>query len=145
MLATSAKLRVVMGVDLAMSAADFAFPVHQDVARALQSPEVQGVVLCTPHTQHAEQIVRAAEAGKHVFCEKPLSLSRADVVRAVDACNRNGVTLAVGHEKHFEPPILELMRLTRTGALGTPLQIEANFSQDKFLALPRDNWRLSGS
>jgi predicted dehydrogenase len=55
-----------------------------------------------------------------------------------------GVTLAVGHEKRFEPPILEVFRLLREGTLGTPLQVEANFSQDKFLALSPDNWRLSG-
>jgi predicted dehydrogenase len=53
------------------------------------------------------------------------------------------VALAVGHEKRFEPPIQELMRLVKSGELGTPLQIEANFSQDKFLSLPADNWRLS--
>ena len=51
--------------------------------------------------------------------------------------------LAVGHEKRFEPPIQELMRLVKAGELGTPLQIEANFVQDKFLSLPPDNWRLS--
>jgi predicted dehydrogenase len=144
LLQASAKLRVVMGVDPAVDGGGFAFPVHQDFEQALQAPEVQGVVLCTPHTQHAVQIVRAADAGKHVFCEKPLSLSRADVLRAVEACNRNKVALAVGHEKRFEPPIQELTRLAASGALGTLLQVEANFSQDKFLALPADNWRLSG-
>ena len=51
--------------------------------------------------------------------------------------------LAVGHEKRFEPPIQELMRMAKSGELGTPLQIEANFMQDKFLSLPPDNWRLS--
>jgi predicted dehydrogenase len=109
----------------------------------LQDKEVQGVVLCTPHTLHTDQIVRAANAGKHVFCEKPLSLSRADVLRAVAACNASKVSLAVGHEKRFEPPIQELMRMVKAGELGTPLQIEANFVQDKFLSLPPDNWRLS--
>jgi predicted dehydrogenase len=104
---------------------------------------VQGVVLCTPHTLHTDQIVKAANAKKHVFCEKPLSLSRADVLRAVSSCNANAVSLAVGHEKRFEPPIQELMRLVHSGELGIPLQIEANFVQDKFLALPPDNWRLS--
>jgi predicted dehydrogenase len=49
----------------------------------------------------------------------------------------------VGHEKRFEPPIQELMRMVKAGELGTPLQIEANFVQDKFLSLPPDNWRLS--
>src|SRR6185295_13571136 len=85
----------------------------------------------------------AANAGKHVFCEKPLSLSRSDVLRAIDAVNKNHVVLAVGHEKRFEPPIQEAMRLVKSGELGTPLQIEANFVQDKFLSLPADNWRLS--
>src|SRR5207248_11372141 len=61
----------------------------------------------------------------------------------VKACNDNGVVLAVGHEKRFEPPIQELMRMVKAGELGTPLQIEANFVQDKFLSLPPDNWRLS--
>ena len=79
-----------------------------------------------------------------MFCEKPLSLSRAAVLRAVKECNRNGVKLAVGHEKRFEPPILEVFRMAQAGELGTLLQIEANFSQDKFLSLPADNWRLSG-
>jgi predicted dehydrogenase len=92
---------------------------------------------------HTDQIVRAANAKKHVFCEKPLSLSRQDVLRAVGACNQNGVKLAVGHEKRFEPPIQEAMRLVKSGEIGTPLQIEANFVQDKFLSLPADNWRLS--
>lgn len=110
---------------------------------ALRDPEVQGVILCTPHSQHAEQVVRAAEAGKHVFCEKPLSLSLADARRAVQACNRHGVALAVGHEKRFEPPIREVFRMARDGELGTLLQIEANFSQDKFLAMAPDNWRTS--
>jgi len=78
-----------------------------------------------------------------VFCEKPLSLSRIDVERAVRACNDHRVVLAVGHEKRFEPPIRELFRMAKMGELGTLLQVEANFSQNKFLALPKDNWRLS--
>ncbi len=110
----------------------------------LRDPTIQGVVLCTPHTLHADQIVAAANAGKHVFCEKPLSMTRADVLRAIQAVNDNKVALAVGHEKRFEPPIIEAMRIVQSGELGIPLQIEANFSQDKFLSLAADNWRLSG-
>ena len=115
-----------------------------DFARALANPQVQAVVLCTPHSQHCEQIVAAAAAGKHVFCEKPLSMSRAEVLRAVAAVRAANRVLAVGHERRFEPPIVEAMRLLHSGVLGTPLQVEANFSQDKFLALAPDNWRLSG-
>ena len=143
----SAKLKVVKAVDPAPAAAEFA--KSQGIAHgasfeeALKDTQVQGVVLCTPHTQHCAQIVGAAGAGKHVFCEKPLSLSRSDVLRAVKACNDNQVVLAVGHEKRFEPPVQELMRVARAGELGTLLQVEANFSQDKFLSLTPDNWRMS--
>ena len=118
--------------------------VVTELDAVLRDRSIQGVVLCTPHTQHTEQIVKVANAGKHVFCEKPLSMTRADVLRAIEAVNRNKVALAVGHERRFEPPIIELMRVVKSGELGIPLQVEANFSQDKFLSLAADNWRLSG-
>ncbi|HEV3008280.1 MAG TPA: Gfo/Idh/MocA family oxidoreductase, partial [Burkholderiales bacterium] len=147
LLKTSAKLKVVTAVDPAPAGADFAksqgLPYRASLDEALKDPAVQGVVLCTPHTQHTEQIIAAASAEKHVFCEKPLSLSRSDVLRAVKACNDNKVALAVGHEKRFEPPVQELVRAAKAGELGTLLQIEANFSQDKFLSLTPDNWRMS--
>ena len=145
----SAKLRVVRVVDV--DPRGQAFADERGVAfvssfdAVLADPAVHGVVLCTPHSLHTEQIVAAARAGKHVFCEKPLSMTRADVLRAMAAVDAAGVALAVGHEKRFEPPILALMQLVESGALGTPLQVEANFSQDKFLALAPDNWRLSGT
>ena len=148
LLKTSSKLEVVRLVDPDPAAESFGsrekLPFSRELEDALKDKSVEAVVLCTPHTLHAGQIVAAAGAGKHVFCEKPLSLSRSDVLRAVKACNDNKVVLAVGHEKRFEPPIQELMRLVGAGELGTPLQIEANFSQDKFLSLAADNWRLSG-
>ena len=143
----NARLKLVKGVDPAPAGA--AFAAEQGIAygtsfqEVLEDPGVQGVIVCTPHTQHTEQIVAAASAKKHVFCEKPLSMSRVDVLRAVKACNDNQVALAVGHEKRFEPPVQELVRLAKAGELGTLLQIEANFSQDKFLSLTPDNWRLS--
>jgi predicted dehydrogenase len=144
----SDQLRVVRVADVNAQAEAFArerdLPFSSSFEEVLADPQVQGVVLCTPHTQHTDQIVAAAAAGKHVFCEKPPSMTRADVLRAVAAVERAGVVLAVGHEKRFEPPILEIMRLVKDGTLGTPLQVEANFSQDKFLALTSDNWRLSG-
>jgi predicted dehydrogenase len=145
----NAKLRLLKGVDPAPAAAKFAseqgIGYETSFDQVLKDPAVRGVILCTPHTQHTGQIVAAASAKKHVFCEKPLSMSRADVLRAVKACNDNHVALAVGHEKRFEPPVQELARLARAGELGTLLQIEANFSQDKFLSLTPDNWRLSAA
>jgi len=141
-------LRVVMGVDSAPDA-PAAFAREQGIEfrprleDALADPRIEAVILCTPHTQHCAQIIAAARARKHVFCEKPLCLTRAEVLEAVRICDAQGVALAVGHEKRFEPPIQELFGALRDGALGTPLQVEANFSQDKFLALDPSNWRLS--
>jgi predicted dehydrogenase len=144
---SSSRLEVVRVVDPDPKAAEFAsqqkIKLEGSYDKVLKDPEVEAVVLCTPHTLHTEQIVKAAQAKKHVFCEKPLSLTRENVLKGVRACNDNGVALAVGHEKRFEPPIQELMRLVKSGELGTPLQVEANFVQDKFLSLPADNWRLS--
>ena len=114
-------------------------------AAVLADPGIEAVILCTPHSLHAEQVVAAAAAGKHVFCEKPLCLTRADAAAALSACDHAGVVLGIGHERRFEPPILALRELIDAGTLGTILQVEANFSQDKFLALPADNWRLSGA
>jgi predicted dehydrogenase len=143
---TSAKLRVACVVDpdpkAALFAAEQGVPL-KGFEEALNDPAVQGVVLCTPHTLHTQQIIAAANAKKHVFCEKPLAMSRDEILRSVESCNRNRVVLAVGHEKRFEPPVQEVMRMAKAGELGTLLQIEANFVQDKFLSLSADNWRLS--
>jgi predicted dehydrogenase len=146
----SAKLEVVKAMKRDPSTeAEFArahkFEIVADYAQVLRDPNVQAVLLCTPHSAHAEQIVAAAQAGKHVFCEKPLCLTAADARRAIAAMDKNGVTIGVGHERRFEPPVLDLLRTIRSGELGTPLQIEANFSQDKFLSLPVDNWRLTAA
>lgn len=144
----SGALRITRGFDPAPEAAAFAADAGLTLAGSfeeiLRDPAVKAVILCTPHTQHAAQVVAAAGAGKHVFCEKPLCLTRADAAAAIGACARAGVQLGVGHERRFEPPVLELRRMVDAGELGTLLQIEANFSQDKFLSMSPDNWRLSG-
>lgn len=144
----NSKLRLVKAVDVNAEtgqafAASHGIAFESSLEKILADPAVEGMILCTPHTQHAEQIEACAGAGKHVFCEKPLCMSRAEVLRAVAAVNHHGVTLAVGHERRFEPPIIEAMRLLHSGVLGTALQVEANFSQDKFLTLTPDNWRMS--
>lgn len=145
----SARLRVVHAVEPDARAAGFArergIACSEELDGALADPRVRGVVLCTPHSQHAAQVVRAAQAERHVFCEKPLALTRSDAVRALAAVEMASVVLGVGHERRFEPGILELRRLLDAGEIGRPLQVEANFSQDKFLGMPADNWRLAAA
>ncbi len=113
-----------------------------DYADALSDPEVEAVVLATPHSLHGEQIEAAVTAGKHIFCEKPLALTKAGAEKAVALCRDAGLVLGMGHERRWEPPVAELLARADSGELGRIHQIEANFSHDKFLALDRDNWRL---
>jgi predicted dehydrogenase len=110
---------------------------------ALAHPGVEAVVLATPHSLHAEQIERAVAAGKHIFCEKPLAMTKAGAEKAVNACKARGLVLGMGHERRFEPPVAAMLTAARNGELGRILQIEANFSHDKFLSLSADNWRLN--
>src|SRR4051794_3196581 len=70
-----------------------------DYAELLADPSIGMVVLATPNSQHPEQIIVAAKAGKAVMCEKPLALTRADAERAVHACKNAGVLLGVGQDK----------------------------------------------
>lgn len=111
-------------------------------ADALADPAVEAVVLATPHALHGSQIEAAVAAGKHVFCEKPLALTKAGAEKAVRLCREAGLVLGMGHERRWEPPIADLLAKADAGELGRIHQIEANFSHDKFLALDRDNWRL---
>ena len=112
---------------------------------ALADPEIKAVILCTPQEHHAKQIVAAAQAGRHVFCEKPLCTTAADAEAAIAAVKKAGVQLGIGHERRFEPAMIEMRQRFAAGEFGTPLLLEGNFSQDKFLNMPRDNWRLSNT
>jgi predicted dehydrogenase len=146
-LSSSPKIEIVAACDVdpvaALVAAAQDVPFVAGLDEILRRADVEAVILCTPHSLHADQIMRSAAAGKHVFCEKPLCLTRADALAAIAACHDAGVTLGVGHERRFEPPIVDLRRLVAAGELGALLQVEANFSQNKFLSLAADNWRLS--
>jgi predicted dehydrogenase len=114
-----------------------------DFSEALRDPKIDGVILCTPHSLHAAQVLAAAQAGKHVFCEKPLALTRADAERSVEACRKAGVVLGIGHERRFEPALAHVRRLVRDGTLGTVMHAEANFSHDKLANVPPGDWRAS--
>ena len=146
-LAGSGRIRPVLGVDPEPAGRERALalgmPATARLEDALADPGVDAVVLCSPHRFHAEQIVAAAGAGRHVFCEKPFCTTSADADAAIAAVEAAGVQLGVGHERRFEPAVGELLERCRAGELGTPLAFEGNFSQDKFLALPSGNWRLS--
>jgi predicted dehydrogenase len=142
----SSKLQFVHGVTQELDATrDFAktkgFRLSATLEEALADPEVQAIVLATPHSLHADQVVQVARAGKAVFCEKPLSLTRADAQRAVDACKAAGVPIGVGQNKRFWPSTVEMRRVVASGVLGRIMHVEGHYSNEhssKFFAPWRD-------
>ena len=108
---------------------------------ALDDRSIDAVVLATPHSLHCEQIVAVAAAGKAVFCEKPLTLTKAEAVRAIEACREAGVVLGIGTDKRFFPSLRELCRLVKSGELGRILHLEAHFSNE--VAATFAPWRYS--
>ena len=97
---------------------------------ALDDPEVDAVVLVTPHSLHTEQIIAAAAAGKHVFSEKPFALSKANAERSVAAAKEAGIQLGLGHNQRYAAPQTEIKRMIDAGELGTIMHIEGNTSHN---------------
>ncbi len=119
--------------------------VLENYEDALSLPEVEALILTSPNDLHDEQVVQAASAGKHVFCEKPLSLSAAGAKASIKACHTAGLILGIGHERRFEPAILALRKLLDDGAVGTVMHTEMAFSHDKLIGLTSDSWRTTSA
>jgi predicted dehydrogenase len=142
----SGKIRFVSAVTrrpdvLQPLASRFGLSLTSRYADVLSSPDVAAVVLSTPHSQHAEEIIAAAQAGKHVFVEKPFTLTRASAVEAIDACRRAGVTLAVGFNRRYAPSYADMARRIRAGEIGRLRHLESNFSGPASYQTEAGNWR----
>jgi len=107
----------------------------------LADPRVEAVVLASPHSLHGAQVVAAARAGRHVFVEKPFTLTRAEAEAAVAAARAAGVTLALGHNRRFLPAAQRLKAMIAAGELGTLLHIEGNISGPGARAWRPGMWR----
>jgi len=114
-----------------------------DYAELLADPAIRIIVLATPNSQHPDQIVAAALAGKAVMCEKPLALTRADAERAVRACKEAGVLLGVGQDKRYWPSMQEMKRVVDSGVLGEVLHVEGHFSNENASKKLQYGWRES--
>ena len=92
----------------------------------LADSEVDAVYIATPVHLHAEQTIAAAEAGKHVLCEKPMALSVAECDRMIAACAANGVKLGIAYYRHFYPVVARVKALLAAGAIGQPILAQIN-------------------
>lgn len=112
-----------------------------DYASMLADPAIDAVVLATPNTRHAAEIVAAAQAGKHVFCEKPFTMTAAEADTALDALTSRGLAAGLGHNRRFAPNTIELKRILDAGELGAAIHIEGQFAAN--LARHDGTWRTS--
>lgn len=103
------------------------------------NPDIDIVYVVLPNSMHAEYTIRAAQAGKHVICEKPMALSVEDCDRMIAACKKAGKYLSMGYRLHFEPYNLEMIRLGTKKVYGTIKKISAGFG---FAIGDPAQWRL---
>ena len=115
---------------------------YEDFDRIAKNPDVDVVYVVLPNSMHAEYTIRAARAGKHVLCEKPMALSSAECEAMIAACRRAGRKLMIGYRSHFEPHNLHAMRLAREEAVGPRRLVE---SEHGFPAGDPAQWRLKRS
>lgn len=115
--------------------------LHPGYEAVLADPAVRAVVLATPHGQHGGQVIAAARAGRHVFVEKPFTLTHADAQAAVAACQVAGVVLALGHNRRFLPAVAAMATMLADGRLGTLLHVEGQFSGPGGFAYKPGAWR----
>jgi predicted dehydrogenase len=142
----SSKIRVVRGISRDPEkhkefSQKTGIKVVSSYGRVLKDPEIGAVILATPHSLHLKQIQQAAKAGKHVFCEKPLTLTRKTAEKAVEACRAAGVTLSIGFNRRHAPSFVEMMNRIRAGAIGDVLHVEATHSGPTGYSLDPTSWR----
>lgn len=100
---------------------------HDSYAALLADPEVQAVYIATPHPQHVEWAVKAAEAGKHILCEKPVGLNHAEAMVIAAAAQEHGVLLMEAFMYRCHPQTAKIVELVRSGALGEVKLVQAAF------------------
>ena len=145
-----APIRFVRGVSMEPDTVrDFAtehkIALGTSFEEVIADTQVQAVILATPHSKHRAQVEAAAAAGKHIYCEKPFALAKADAVAMLEACQRAGIVIGVGHHFRLMPSMRVLAELRDAGAFGTIMHVEGNYSHDWLANMPTDSWRSAAA
>jgi predicted dehydrogenase len=107
----------------------------------LSDPEIAGVILTVPNEQHLPVAAEVAEAGKHVYTEKPIASTLEDGLAIADLQEKHGVTVTVGHSARLMAGVRRIRQAIEAGELGRVALIEANFSNERALELTPQTWR----
>ncbi|MFC2089861.1 Gfo/Idh/MocA family protein [Bacteroidota bacterium] len=101
--------------------------------------DIDIVYVVLPNSMHKEFTIRAANAGKHVICEKPMAMNQQECREMIDACNRNKVALSIGYRLHYDPHNMEVIRLGQEKVFGEVLHISCGAA---FRNTSKDHWKL---
>lgn len=120
-------------------------PAAASYQEILADREVDGVILALPNEMHLEFARKAAQAGKHVYLEKPIANTMDDALRIAGLETAHEVSVVVGHCSRFLTGTRLIKKMIDDGRLGNVSLIETNFSNDRGLRLTKDDWRWYGS
>ena len=113
---------------------------YSDFDKIKNNPDIDAVYVITPNGLHHDQVIRVAEAGKNVICEKPMALNAQEAQEMIDACKKANVKLLVGYRMHFEPHTLEIIRMRKAGEFGKILFFQG---LSGFIIGDPTQWRLN--
>ncbi len=118
------EVRAIADVDL-KAAQDLAAQLHIPNAvdnphAILSEPDIDAVAICSSTDTHAKLIIEAAQAGKHIFCEKPIDFDLAKIDAALEAVKKAGVKLQIGFNRRFDPNFRKVQMMVAEGKIGTP-------------------------
>ncbi len=99
---------------------------YADWRELLADDEIDAVYIATPVHLHAEQTIAAAEAGKHILCEKPMAMNVAECDRMIAACAANNVKLSIAYYRHFYPVVSRVKEIIASGEIGKPVLAQIN-------------------
>ena len=112
---------------------------YETMDQVANNPDIDILYIVLPNAMHAEYTIKAADAGKHVICEKPMATSVEDCQRMIEACERNKVHLSIGYRLHYEPYNRRVMELGQQMIYGEVKKVEA---ADSFVIGDKNAWRL---
>ena len=124
-------------------------PIYTDYREMIEKEELDAVALGTPHYLHAPMAIHAAESGLHVLTEKPLAISVAKCDAMIEACDKAGVVLGVGHQRRWSGAMRGMGKVLRDGGLGRPMRFfwsTAGVRNEKYYASGewRGTWAQEG-
>lgn len=123
-------------------AAEHGCRAAESLAAMLDDPEMEAILIATPHSTHLRLVEEATSAGKHVFVEKPLVLTVADARRAAEAAEKAKVVLQVGHNRRRQPANRRIKAMIDGGQLGTLLQLDGVHTHPAAGGTAIAGWRL---